>query len=436
MRQKIFTGFLLLYSTLLSAQQVKEQRIPAGMAWSSNSINTVVFRKNALCSDGRWQYIAFYNIDGQVVLGKRKINSRHWDFRITGLKGNRYDSHNSISIMTDGEGYLHMAWDHHASQLHYTRSVKPGSLELLPPMPMTGLLETAVTYPEFFTLPGGDLLFLYHDGRSGRGNLVMNRYILKQKKWKLLHSNLISGEEQRNAYWQSVVDQRGTIHLSWVWRESPDVATNHDLCYARSDDGGTTWKKSSGETYHLPITVATAEYVQRIPMNSGLINQTSMCVNENNEPLIATYWKAKEDSVVQYKVLYLQQGKWLLANTGFRSQAMNTGGTGTRHAAISRPQLVSWQSRGKQSVALVFRDEAFGNRVSLALTEDISKTSWRLWHSAAAPVGFWEPSYDTELWRRKKRLDLFVLYSNAGRDNDKEMKPSESQVSVHALRFK
>jgi hypothetical protein len=303
-------------------------------------------------------------------------------------------------------------------------------------MPMTGLLESSVTYPEFFSLPGGDLLFLYRDGRSGKGNLVMNRYDLAQKKWNLLHSNLISGEGQRNAYWQTVVDHKGSIHLSWVWRETPDVATNHDLCYARSDDGGITWCKSTGEKYTLPVTASTAEYIYRIPMNSGLINQTSMCMTPNGEPMIATYWKSSTDSVVQYKVVYRDAGNWKLINTGFRQQAVMSGGAGTKHASLSRPQLISWKQRGKQAAALIFRDEDFGNKISVAVAADISHPDWKLWHSLSEPVGYWEPSYDTERWRKEKILDLFVLYSKAGRDNDKQMKPEESPLRIQSIRFK
>ena len=107
---------------------------------------------------------------------------------------------------------------------------------------MTGKNEDRVTYPEFYSLPNGDLLFTYRDGVSGGGNLVLNRYDLKQKQWTRLQDKLIDGEGERNAYSQMAVDAKGTIHLSCVWRETPDVATNHDMCYARSTNGGKTWQ--------------------------------------------------------------------------------------------------------------------------------------------------------------------------------------------------
>ena len=144
-------------------------------------------------------------------------------------------------------------------------------------MPMTGKKEGRVTYPEFYRLPNGNLLFLYRDGSSGSGNLMMNHYSLKTKEWTQRQAAFINGEGKRNAYWQMCIDTRGTIHLSWVWRESGDVATNHDMGYARSEDQGRTWLKSNGEQYRLPITADSAEYAARIPQRHELINTTSMC---------------------------------------------------------------------------------------------------------------------------------------------------------------
>ncbi len=146
-----------------------------------------------------------------------------------------------------------------------------------------------MTYPEFYTLKNGDLLFAYRLGKSGQGNLVLNRYDVRKGQWKRLQDTLIDGEGQRNAYWQMCVDRKGTIHVSWVWRETSAVETNHDLCYACSKDGGITWQKSTGERYHLPINVRNAEYAFKIPQKSELINQTSMATDKEGNPFIAAY---------------------------------------------------------------------------------------------------------------------------------------------------
>ena len=225
-----------LYAQLMPG--VKLVAVDSG--WANNSVNTVIFRKNSLVTFKGTQFIAFYDKEQFVVLGKRKTGGTKWELKRTAYRGNTIDAHNTISIMTDGAGYLHMAWDHHNNPLNYCKSVRPGSLELTVKQSMTGLHEQKLTYPEFHKLSNGNLLFFYRDGASGNGNLVLDQYDIHTKKWTQLHTDLIDGEGQRNAYWQACIDQAGIIHLSWVWRETPDVASNHDMCYARSEDGGKT----------------------------------------------------------------------------------------------------------------------------------------------------------------------------------------------------
>jgi len=374
--------------------------------WANNSVNAVVFRKNALVSDGDTQYIAFYDKDAAVVLGKRKLGSTQWALQRTQYHGNASDAHNSISIMVDGAGYLHLAWDLHNQRLRYARSVQPGALEMSAELPMLGKDEESASYPEFFRCPDGGLLFFYRDGGSGHGNLVMNRYDVKSGAWTRLHSNLIGGEGQRSAYWQGFVDAAGTIHLSWVWRESPDVASNHDMAYARSRDGGLTWERSNGERYVLPITAASAEYAARIPQRSELINQTSMAAGADGKPVIASYWRAEGKQVPQYHLLYLDGGKWRQLDLDFRRMAFSLGGLGTKAIPISRPQIMV--SPKGRAAWLVFRDAERGSKVSVASIPDLHRPRWTVQDLGAASVGAWEPSFDTELWKRRAELHLFV----------------------------
>jgi len=387
----------------------KATLINVDSGWAGNSINTVIFRKNSLASFKNTQFISYYDKDGFVVIGKRRLNSKNWELKRTSYKGNIKDAHNSISIAIDGDGYLHIAWDHHNNPLRYCKSIAPLSLELSDMQQMTGKAESKISYPEFYNTLDGGLLFLYRDGSSGNGNLVMNKYDLKTKTWKRLQSNLIDGEGKRNAYWQACVDVKGVIHLSWVWRESPDVASNHDMGYARSTDGGISWEKSNGEKYVLPINATTAEYVYRIPQSSELINQTSMCADADGNPYIASYWRDEGSTAPQYHIIYRKEIKWEVQNLGFRKTAFSLSGGGTKKIPISRPQLIVWNEKKIISVALIYRDEERNNLVSVAVNRNIhANTEWVLFDLPSAPMGAWEPSYDTELWKTKQVLHLFV----------------------------
>lgn len=262
---KYFFSFTVLVCLISCAYAQNVRKFPIDSAWANNSVNVTVFRKNSVVSWKGYQYAAFYDPKGCIEIAKRKHNNANWQITKTKLRGDVKDAHKIISIMVDGAGYIHLCWDEHGDVLHYTKSLQPEIAQFAPEMPMTGINETKVTYPEFHRLSNGNLLFFYRDGGSGNGNMVINHYDLTTKKWTNIHQNLIDGEGKRNAYWQACTDNAGNIYVSWVWRESPDVASNHDMCFAMSSDGGLHWTKSDGEPYQLPIKATTAEYICRIP---------------------------------------------------------------------------------------------------------------------------------------------------------------------------
>ena len=203
------------------------------------------------------------------------------------------------------------------------------------------------------------------------------------------------------------VDPRGVLHLSWVWRESPDVASNHDLAYARSTDGGTTWRRTDGTLYTLPITEATAEYAARIPQGSDLINQTSMAADERSRPYIASYWRPEGSDGPQYMVVHHDGTRWNISQVTQRKTSFSLSGGGTKRIPISRPQIVVTTARGRARNYLIIRDEERGSVVSVAETHDPAR-GWTIRDLTRESVGAWEPTFDTELWRRAKRLHLFL----------------------------
>ena len=399
--------------------------------WADNSVNAVAFRRNALASHGATQYIGFYDQDANVVLGRRKLGTSAWQLARTQYRGNARDAHNSISIMVDGAGVLHMAWDHHNGRLRYARALAADSLVLGGEQPMTGQHEDSVTYPEFHRLADGNLVFLYRDGGSGRGNLVVNRYDVATGKWTRLHDNLIDGEGRRNAYWQACVDDAGTLHVSWTWRESPDVASNHDIAYARSRDGGVTWERTDGRRYALPITAATAEYALRIPQGSELINQTSMAADRAGRPYIASYWRTAGSTVPQYHIVH-HDGQWRGVDLGLRHTPFSLSGMGTKAIPIARPQIVVGRDGG---VVLVIRDAERGGKVS-AVTGDVARRRWQVRDLTAFAVGAWEPTLDTELWRKAGELHLFVQDVRQADNTDNAVSAAGAATPVRVLQWR
>lgn len=416
--------FFLL--TLLLQPLHAQQLVEVGSGYSGTSVNTTIFRNSSIVTHKGEQYTAYYDADGYMVIAKRALGKEQWLLSRSHYKGNIRDAHNVISLMVDGAGYLHVSFDHHGHPLRYCRSIAPGSITLGPLESMVGEDENDVTYPEFYTLKSGNLLFAYRSGASGRGNLVLNKYNVKLQQWERVQSVLIDGENKRNAYWQLYVDDKGTIHLSFVWRETWMVETNHDLGYARSTDDGKSWCKSDGTPYQLPITIDNAEYAWRIPENSELINQTSMSADAHGNPYIATYWRDADSDVPQYRLVWHDGKGWHSSQVTQRTTPFSLKGGGTKMIPIARPRMVAY----KNKAFYIFRDEERGSKVSMAYTTDLRKGAWQVVDLTNFPVHAWEPSLDSELWKKKQQLHIFVQETHQG---DGERTKDTAPTPVYVL---
>lgn len=225
-------------------------------------------------------------------------------------------------------------------------------------------------------MPDGDLLFFYRDGASGNGNLVLNHYDVKHRRWLRLQDNLLDGEGKRNAYWQVAVDRLGQIHLSWVWRETGDVVTNHDIAYAKSSNGGISWQKSDGTTCSIPINERTAEYAVRIPQNSELANQTSMAVDYTGRPYIANFWRDDPMQVPQYRLVVHNGTEWKTYQIGRRTLDFHRKGGGTKRPPVSRPLLLLDSNEQRTRAYVLFRDQQRGGKIAVASSSDVTSQKW------------------------------------------------------------
>jgi hypothetical protein len=237
-----------------------------------------------------------------MTVASRRLDSDNWKFvRLPSMVG--WDSHNYIAMTVDRGGCLHLAGNMHCVPLVYFRTQKPhdiGTFERIPAM--VGRREQRCTYPRFLRGPGGELVFTYRDGGSGNGDQIWNVYDPESRRWRRLFDEpLFSGQGQMNAYFVGPVqDAEGVYHVCWVWRDTPDCATNHDLCYARSRDLE-GWQKSDGTKLALPITIQNAEIVDPVPPGGGMINgNTKIGFDTQNRPILSYHKFDAEGSTQLY----------------------------------------------------------------------------------------------------------------------------------------
>ena len=405
---RAFAGIVLLSLSLLAEAQTLAPGVtlvPVGQGYAL--LNCASFSRANLTTVGNTQYVAFYGLGTNVVLGKRALGTSIWTTNHTSFKPNSAtDGHDIISIGMASDGILHCSWGMHGDTFHYARGTQAWSLNLVATN-MTGN-ENAVTYPQFLNTPDGDLLYLFREGTSGAGDTCLNRYSSVTHAWTNVHttsgaqSPFIKGTTGNaatdcNAYPNFAgFDSQANLILTWTWRENAaSIDYNHDTLYARSPDYGATWLRSDGATYTLPILKSTADNVYPIPQNMQLMNQCGQGIDTNDRPVIATWW-APGGSGTPIQI-------FLVSYTG-TAWVTNQVGTRTTTTWPTRPICLIDKSN---RVMLVFSDAERGNVPTLAYTTGTNRAAWNFANLTSEDLGSWEATYDPVVWQRDGKLHMF-----------------------------
>lgn len=440
----------------------------------ASAINSVAFVRSSIKTIGGQQFITWYGRhqydstaahNNTIWIGRRTLPSSEWEiFRHPTFTANAItDGHDVISYGIDGDGYMHVSWGMHGDAFHYSKSTTPvtgdGPIALGPDGTMTGT-ESQVTYPQFLKLPDGDLLFIFREVASGNGDTYINRYDTATGSWANVHGSATSQTPfikgtgwtpNYNAYLN--MPQLGgdgdDLIMTWCWRFSSGASdnpgstaagyqTNNQLNFARSSDAGLTWHRFDGTPYALPITRDLeisadnrAEIILPIAENSSLINQASMCLDANGNPVTCTWWApdaATGNHRRQYRVVFRDDNgtpettddSWQVRTVSNRV----TDPTSTRYAEnhvrdLGRPIVVTDNDdrvivayRDNQADNISAADRSLDTGVSNGLTivhslpkaQDPHRLLWIELDLTSENLGNYEPIIDNELWDRDRQL--------------------------------
>ncbi len=269
-----------------------------------------------LLTHGDRQFAAFYDDQRRMTVASRTLDSDAWAcVRLPTSVG--WDSHNSVTMAVDEEGQIHLSGNMHCVPLIYFRTARPLDITSFEKVDdMVGRNEERCTYPCFIRGAKGELIFRYRDGKSGNGVEYYNVYDPKARAWRrLMDGPLTDGQGRMNAYPHGPAQGRdGVFHLCWVWRDTPDCSTNHDLSYARSRDL-VRWESSRGRPFRLPITVETGEVVDPTPPQGGIINGNTVIGFDTQGRPIITYHKYDADGYTQVYNARLEADGWCIYRT-------------------------------------------------------------------------------------------------------------------------
>lgn len=408
---------------------------------ATSNINSVPIKLNALTTVDGYQFTSYYGADGKLIVGRRTSDADTWSlFRTQFTAFNVDDDHDISSIGVDGDGVLHMSWGMHDNNFLYTKSTasvlnsnpiimigantgNSGALNN-----MTGLYNTSVTYPAFYNLPDGDLLFEYRNGVSGDGDYRLRRYDTATDTW----SELGAGPNQiwigrqapgstlpvANAYPnQLAFDFKGNILATWTWRSTGgSYETNHNILFARSADQGASWTTMNSTPYNGPIYETTAEVAVPIPQNNSLINTTGMTVDKFDEPVVASWWApnaAQGDNRRQYMLAWYDknQQQWRTSQITNRTIDDFSIKPEADVRDLGRPIVVVDDDN---RVIVGMRHNDGSNGLTIAYSESANRNDWKFVELSTQNLGNYEPTYDINRWNQDRVLSFMYQPSGLG----------------------
>jgi hypothetical protein len=274
------------------------EQLDVAPVWSVHRTGT----PELLIRDGL-QYVAYYDHERYLTLAQRELGVDTWKFhRFPVQMGWQTGAHAILSLALDRQGYIHITCYRRGLLQEppmpprpiYYRSLAPHSIDAFERLHMVSENERT-DYPTF-AMVEGTIFFSFRDGSSGQGDQHFYRYDDQERRWeRVLEKPLLDGRGEMSAYvYGSGLPQfgpDGRWHLLWMWRNTPDHASNHSLSYARTIGSDLTqWESAAGVPVTPPFTIDNTELiVDAVPPGGGMSN-----------PLQAMSWDSKNRAVLSY----------------------------------------------------------------------------------------------------------------------------------------
>ena len=400
------------------------------------------------------QFVAFYDADRRMTVASRTLDEDTWALaRPEGrwlAHRNRpsttleWDSHNYVCMAIDDHEHVHLCGNMHVDPLVYFRTARAldiASFERVDQM--VGRNEERCTYPVFMRGRNDELIFRYRDGSSGNGVDYYNVYDLDTQTWRrLLDTPLLDGQNKMNAYARKPeLGPDGLYHMVWMWRDTPDCATNHDLSYARSPDL-LHWETGEGRPLGLPITIESGAVVDAAQPGEGLINMVQSLGFDSQQRPVISYQKYDQNGLSQAYCARLEDARWRIVQVSDWAYRWAFSGGGSVPAEI-RLEGVRVQADGNLSLPYWHIEEGAGQ--------------WRLDEETLRPVGSypsptdWLPNELEQVdstypgmrvrstigrGQGPKGIKYVLRWETLGsnRDHPRETAPPPSELWVYAVR--
>ncbi|HUS80505.1 MAG TPA: BNR-4 repeat-containing protein, partial [Armatimonadota bacterium] len=184
------------------------------------------------------------------------------------------DAHRNPTLLIDEAGYLHVFYGAHGHQTHVLRSERPWDITAW--AEAAQIEDPGTSYPQPWQLLPGEIFVSYRQAPGWRFRMSADG----ARSWRdpVDIVNFGCPDDARGCAECSIYgitvaeggDYPRRLHFAWsrLGGGTPEEieskhlwARRYNVYYACSDDGGSTWKRSDGSRYELPINEEQAEKI-------------------------------------------------------------------------------------------------------------------------------------------------------------------------------
>lgn len=392
------------------------------------AINGQAFQQDAIASHRGWQYLGYYDEKRHVCVARRRLPAGKWEvLRLLDYKIHSNNAHNTISLgICPGDGTLHLSFDQHNDELRYRVSEKnvvtdPDKVVWEPDIfgKRRSCMEPdkiiSICYPRFWQTPDGGLQFCYRSGGSGNGDRMLVDYDPKTGTWSGTRAidsreGFFSdhrGESSSRSSYPNGYDYgpKGKLHATWVWRESGH-GTNHDLCYAYSEDRGKTWLNNAGKPFKGPPRVDSPGLtVVSISRGHSLMNTHGQAIDSQGRVHVVM-WHCTEESLEAAGAKFPQHG-WGPPEARRYHHYWRDGEGVWQHRELpaevgTRPKIFVDK---KDNAYAIF--SVGGDLIIASATAGSNWTDWKILHTEKGPFGK-DMLGDLYRWKSEGILSIMV----------------------------
>lgn len=204
-------------------------------------------------------FFVFGNADNAPTISFYDHKTRQLAHAVTVASNPDMDAHKNPHLLIDEDGFLYIFYRAHCTPTYLMKSVRPFDISQWKDM---GVVVERSSYPQPWQLKRGEIIVLYRGGATHDATQSYVKSTDGGATWsKPIH--IVTPHPKNGIYAVSIAEVGSyprKVHMAWSLTRG-DWWQRYHVFYAYSDDGGTTWKRSDGSTYALPITEETSERI-------------------------------------------------------------------------------------------------------------------------------------------------------------------------------